>query len=152
MKADSPAPLVPRNPDYLYSELLYVSARARALQAREREKSLAGVFLPSGRTREACISNCISEIPTSAFNHSLYAAGRGRLPRSPARVTIPVAAGIIITAGYAPRWNYSSGCIAPRADSTIRPRGRFSRMDILIDHLDSLRVERFTHTYTITSA
>lgn len=53
VKADSPPPLVPRNPDYLYSELLYVT---RILRAREREKSLAGVFLSrAGGRRSACL-------------------------------------------------------------------------------------------------
>lgn len=67
VKADSPPPLVPRNPDYLYSELLYVT---RILRAREREKSLAGVFLSRTggsfvlncdplKTRSACFKLCI---------------------------------------------------------------------------------------------
>lgn len=55
VKADSSPPPVPRNPDYLYSELLYVT---RILRAREREKSLAAVFLSSreraGGRRSAC--------------------------------------------------------------------------------------------------
>jgi len=66
VKADSPPPFVHRNSDYLYSELLYVT-RAYCERGSVKRASRAS-FSPERADVGPLVLNCVSEVPTSAFN------------------------------------------------------------------------------------